>query len=84
MSLMSVPHAVERIRHAREGQEIAVFTAPGRVGLLNCVFARTVETYRRLQAGDPGLIGVFDGSMAREEVTRTLRPYASATPTGAP
>ena len=78
MSLMSLAHAVERIRQAREGQEIAVFQAPpGRAGL-NCVFARTVETYRRLQAGDPMLIGVFDGSMAPDEVTQALRPYAKA------
>lgn len=78
MSKMTLAHAVERIAAAAEGQEIAVFQCSS-PDVLECVFARTVETQRRLKADDPRLIGVFDGTQSRETLTQALRPYARAT-----
>ena len=84
MSIMSVRHAMLRIEAAPFDSPLAVFRieesakeADKRVGHVNVVFARTVRPQELIEARDPALIGVYDGSMNMRDVFATLRHEAS-------
>jgi len=72
MSSMSVLHTMDRIKSATPSSPIAVFRGKVR-GEVNAVFAATVRTRQLIEAGDPDLIGVYDGSMNMSEIAETLR-----------
>jgi hypothetical protein len=75
MSLMSITHTMFRISSATPASPIAVFRCNENKegGEVNAVFAATVKTHQMIAAGDPDLIGVYDGSMDLVEVERVLR-----------
>ena len=72
MSNMELAHAIDRIRMASDGQEIAVFTT-GQTGVFRCVFARTVATQQEIEEGHPSFIGVFSAMDDIEDVRKQLR-----------
>ena len=83
MANMTLDQALDRIAAAGEYQEIAVFRCD-KPEHLNCVFARTVETVRRIGRHDPDFIGVFDRNDDPAAVRETLRPHLrAADPAGA-
>jgi hypothetical protein len=72
MSLMSVMHTMDRIKFATTSSPIAVFRCD-KVGLVNAVFANTIQTQRMIEEKDPNLIGVYHSSMDIPEINRALR-----------
>jgi hypothetical protein len=69
MSKGTIPHILKRIDCATMKSPIAVFkTERG----LDAVFAATIDTWTRIGAGDPDLLGVFHGGMNMAKVQSKL------------
>lgn len=78
MSLMAVPHILERIRGATRQSPIAVFIPEQRPlePALDAVFANTVITQRIIEEGSSRLIGVYDRSMDLGSIHDRLHDFA--------
>jgi len=76
MSIGTVEVIIDRIKSARGGSEIAVFSdrSTGAL-LLDAKFANTVETMKRIRNKDPDLIGVWDDSCNLADVRKHLIMY---------
>ena len=61
MTILSTQLIIDRIKVATTRSPIAVFKTPD--GRLDALFASTLVTHRRIKAGDPFLIGVFNSTM---------------------
>lgn len=75
MSRMSILGAVDRIRCPQRGLDshLAVFALPDDdPGYVDVVFEQTVETRRRIDAGDERYIGTFNGTESRAAIRGTI------------
>lgn len=70
MSLSALMTAMGRIAVATPESQIAVFH--NGCEMFNTVFANTVHTQKLIAKGGPRFVGIFDSTMAKERVMRTL------------
>lgn len=71
MSLCTLKTTMARIKSAVPSSAIAVFRCND-AEKLDVVFAATVLTQDKIKAGDPNLIGVYDGTMDQDAIKREL------------
>ena len=71
MAVSHISVIVSRAMAADEDSPIAVFMTKDK--LLRAVFANTVETYKRIRAGDRNLVGVFHGRMFAKDIRERLQ-----------
>lgn len=79
MSLTSIDVCMSRIESAHEASPIAVFKVKSpKNDMVDTVFANTVVAQRRIKQRDKALIGVFNRTMSKKEVSnlinKSLRP----------
>lgn len=74
MSVSTVDIIMGRIVSARKDSPIAVFKVMDgdKKGCLDAVFAATVNTQKLINNNHPGLVGVFDQTMDRDDVESKL------------
>jgi len=78
MSIGTIETIIGRIKTATVLSPIAVFKARSILGdELNAVFADTVKTREKIEAGDENYIGTFDRTMDMFEVRSVLRAAVS-------
>lgn len=76
MSQMSVLDALSRISEADPESPVAVFLGSS-VSRVDVRFASTIDTQRRIMAGDPDLIGIYSRDSARSRIMADIQRVRS-------
>lgn len=70
MTVSLIPVIMTKVKHAEPDSPIAIFKAAN--GRLDALFAKTVFTSKRIEDGDPDLIGVYDRNTGLQWLRRKL------------
>ena len=83
MSISKLSQVMLRIEGAEPSSPIAVFRC-WKAGMLQAVFADTIQTQQMIAERHPDLIGVFDGTMNQNQIMDQLAGHVRPLPAPVP